>query len=588
MSEYINNVTKKFFSGYRFNSVLFKNFIKIFTLTSVLLGILCVFIYQSLITINRDEVILYNKNNSAHLVENLDNAFSEIRKITVTLATDSDIRNYVLADNSERTMSIWGDRLVEKLISYRNIINSIHSIYIYNENSGQVFSSGTELTAFEEFHDTEWIEEYKRNKEKGFFYLPRKIEGVYPYVISYICNVQNRGCIVVNADIFLISKLTGNDFENDSEVYVLNDENDIIYSNIEKNFMTKFDDNITDKITSAGKDMIDIDGDMFDGYISRDETNSLRYVVLTPMKEYVEKIQRMHFMISIIILIIIAVGLAVSLMLAFNVYEPVSDIVKLIDSADRREVISNLDDNEVKYVATKIMQIIDDNNDLQNELSNRMKEYNDLQFIALRSQINPHFLNNTLNIIVLKLAREVSMESESLGMLTAMTRLIRYAFKSGDILVGFETELEFLHMYIDLLKKRYTSFAVVWDVDEGVKDYKILNVCLQPIVENAVFHGIGTKRENAEIQISIKEELHNICISITDNGVGIEPEYLKQIHAEMEQETVNNIHVGIKNVYRRLKIVYSDEATMKIESEKDRFTKVVICIPKILDESKKL
>lgn len=584
MTRYMEQAAKKLFSRYRFNSVLFKNFIKIFTLTAILLSVLCIFIYNSLIKINKDEMLSYNQSNAARIAENINNTLNEVRRVTATLAADPDVRSYVIAEDYETTMPELSTRLKEKLSSYRSIMNNIHSLYIYNQKTDKVFGAGAEQPA-SEVQDNEWIEAYMKNKDKGFFAIPRKLNNSYPYVISYICNVQSGGCLVVNADIYLISKTTDEDIKDGTEVYIINEYNRVVYSNKEKYFLTEFDADILKDIEEEDGGIIKINEDSFAGYIKNDDRNSWKFVVLTSIENYNEKIQRVRIMIILIISVIILLGIIVSLILAFNVYEPVSDIVKVIDSSDGREMISTFNDNEVKYVATKIMQIIDDNNDLKDELGKRMKEYQDLQFIALQSQINPHFLNNTLNVIVLKLAREVSIESESLNMLTAMTRLIRYVFRSGEIFVGFKTELEFLRMYVELLKKRYKDFDVEWDIDENVCKYKILNVCIQPIVENAVFHGVGAMREDGLVKIQIKEEESFIRINITDNGSGITPEKLEEIRAEFKKEAFDNIHVGIKNVYRRLKIVYSNEASMEIESEPGQFTSITMYIPKIEDEN---
>ncbi len=577
MTKYVKLAASKLFSKYKFKSILFKNFLKIFVLITILLSILSVYIYNSLVNINKDEILSGYRSNAERISESINNTLSEIKKIAVTMAMDQNISLYITSDNYEKIKPDIYSVLDGKITSYKNIISSIHSIYIYRKKSDTVFSGAGEKDE-KDFERSAWVEEYKLKKNDGLIVVPRRMNSTYPYVISYICDVQGIGCVVVNVDIFILSKNNELGSE-DVTMYMLDNNNTVVYSNKEKLFLSQFDNQALEKIQKNDKSTVKLNGNTYAGYIGSSSVDGWKTVVLTSTSNYNDRIQLTK--IILIISLILMLGIIISLGMALNVYEPVSNIVKIIDSSGKDKSLIPTGDNEVGYIASRIIQIVDDNNDLKEELDKRMQQYHNLQLMTLQSQINPHFLNNTLNVIGLKLIKEAGMESESLDMLTTLTRLVQYTFRNGQIQTPFSTEIEFVKIYIELLKKRYKNLSVEWDICENAYKYKILCFCMQPILENAVFHGVGGMRINGTIKIKINEDENHIVINITDNGQGMSEEQLRDLKKDFNNDMIDNIHVGVKNVYRRIKLVYNENGDMEVESEKGKYTSVMMYIPKI-------
>ncbi len=579
MTDYVKKAVQKLYLRYRFKSILFRNFVKIFALTAILLSVLSIFVYNSLTKINEEEILQSHYRNADRIVENLNEVFSEARKVAVVLAADSDVRIFVKANNYAEFTTNIHERLSEKLNSYKSVMSTIHSIYIYKENTNEVFKLGTARDAEDKESDSYgWLDLYKTNKGKEVQILPRKIGNKYPYVLSYIYNINDMGCIVVNLDVYLISEANNHLNTEGIQIYISDENNSILYSNDETQFLKEFDSEILKKINQSSNGIIQVGDCSYAGYVRDGDFDGWKITVLTSVDSYNNSLQRIK--VLLIISVILILGIIISFMLALSLYEPVSNIVSIVDNASGKErnYLNNKD--EVEYVASRIMQMVDDNNDLKRELNNRMEQYRNLQFIALQSQINPHFLNNTLNVIGLKMVKESGMDSESHEMLTLLTRLIQHMFRNGKMQTDFKTEIELIMSYVKLLKKRYKNVGVEWDIDEGVYKYKILNFCIQPIIENAVFHGVGVMRENALVKIRIAVEDEHILINVTDNGKGMARDKLESLRAELEMDAVENMHVGMKNVYKRLKLIYADDASMTVESEPYKYTSITIRIPK--------
>ncbi|MBD0380911.1 cache domain-containing sensor histidine kinase [Paenibacillus sedimenti] len=211
----------------------------------------------------------------------------------------------------------------------------------------------------------------------------------------------------------------------------------------------------------------------------------------------------------------------------------------------------------------------------------------DAEFKYLQAQINPHFIYNTLQIIssmaVVHKVPEINTASKSLA------RIMRYSLNAKNKLTIIKDEMEVLVCYLDIQKLRFREFLnYEIEMDEEVKEHRILKLILQPVVENAVSHGIEPKGANGIIKISGKLEGQKIRIIIEDNGVGIakdEIDKLLQIinSADEIEDTPypgdGHNSIGLRNINQRMKLIYGQEYGIDIESIQGAGTRVIISIP---------
>ena len=199
---------------------------------------------------------------------------------------------------------------------------------------------------------------------------------------------------------------------------------------------------------------------------------------------------------------------------------------------------------------------------------------------ALQAQINPHFLYNTLDSIAWMC--EQGQNADAVQMVHALARLFRISISKGHELIPIAKEIEHAESYLQIQKYRYKNrFSYDFQVDPSCLDYLCNKITLQPIIENAINHGLDLLVEEGHIQVEVKPDGDDIVFRVIDDGVGMSPEQVKAI---MNQKPKDHTGIGIKNVNDRLKIYFGKQYGLRIESVPDEGTCVEIRMPKVRQE----
>ena len=196
---------------------------------------------------------------------------------------------------------------------------------------------------------------------------------------------------------------------------------------------------------------------------------------------------------------------------------------------------------------------------------------------ALQAQINPHFLYNTLDSIAWMC--EQGRNTDAVKMVHALARLFRISISKGHELIPIAKEIEHAESYLQIQKYRYKNqFTYEFDVDPACLDYYCNKITLQPIIENAINHGLDLLVEEGRIEVKVCQDGNDILFFVRDNGVGMSAE---QIESIMQHGPKDRTGIGIKNVSDRLKIYFGKNYGLSITSEPDVGTCVEIRMPKI-------
>lgn len=203
----------------------------------------------------------------------------------------------------------------------------------------------------------------------------------------------------------------------------------------------------------------------------------------------------------------------------------------------------------------------------------------ELELQALQSQINPHFLFNTLNVLS-KLALLEGAEKTS-DLIVSMSNLLRYNLRNLDQPVTLQDELEHVKEYFSIQQARFRDrIKLELDIDESALQQTMPSLTLQPIVENAFLHGIERMEKGAVIRLEIARVHEGVRISLSDNGSGMsEEERLALLRLEAGTEKKQSTGLGTKNVFKRLQLFYGKDDLVDIESELGKGTTVTIRIP---------
>jgi two-component system sensor histidine kinase YesM len=199
---------------------------------------------------------------------------------------------------------------------------------------------------------------------------------------------------------------------------------------------------------------------------------------------------------------------------------------------------------------------------------------------VLQAQIKPHFLYNTLDSInSLALSGRIN---EVCDLVDALGGYYRHSVSKGREVITLREELDIVKNYLKILKVRYEDmFEVNYNIGESCLDTKILKLVLQPLVENALYHGIRAKGVPGSININIMKEAQQVCICIEDNGVGMSDNEIQKILDSKVGSAESSF--GLRGTIERLRIYCNNEDTFRLYSEKGKGTKIIILLPLVIE-----
>ncbi|MCI8269765.1 MAG: sensor histidine kinase [Lachnospiraceae bacterium] len=209
------------------------------------------------------------------------------------------------------------------------------------------------------------------------------------------------------------------------------------------------------------------------------------------------------------------------------------------------------------------------------QLYARQKE---AEFKMLASQINPHFLYNTLETIRMK--ARVNHQPEIEELVKMLAKILRNNVRAGDRDVTLGQELDLVESYLKIQQYRFDErLEYEISTEDGLKEEKMLPLILQPIVENSIIHGLESKEGVGHIRIRARREKEDFLVIVEDDGIGISSEVLERIREGLNSRELNRPHIGVSNVHQRLRLKYGNGYGLVVESEEGCFTRVAVRIP---------
>lgn len=562
---------------YRFNSIFVTNFIKIFG-SCFSIFLLIEFIVMMIMTVHIKKEMAdenYSLLQNVSTIADLD--FKEIERVSANFAVDINIRQWIKGENQ-----IFYNGELEKYINgeinaYKRLTRNIHSVYVYSEKMDKICAaSGAYYLNL--FDDVGWIEQYNSLDNNGFTAFARTSDVGYPDFITFVKKVENSGAVIVNLNLFEMDKVLRSIVSENSDFYIVDNDDNIIYSKRMNRFMQKTAGSVEGYIFEKNlSGIFNYGGQVYAGNIKNSLYYDWKYVMITSWNDYSAYISELRVVILSISTIFMLVSIVMAGWFSASIFNPIMKLINIVDFADK-SLIKNLKDNEVRYIANKIMTIIDDNKEIRNEIRTRFENYNKYQIQALQTQINPHFLNNTLSNINYMVISGTRREEAS-EMIIKLTRLVRYCFVNSEVLVSLAEELRFANIYVEFMKNRYSNFEYITDIPEELIGKKVLRLCLQPLVENSIYHGFADTDRNGLLKISAHEKNGRLVIEVYDDGDGISYEDINKIKVSFLEDTFEKKHIGMKNLYRRLAVVFDNNADMRIESVSGEYTKITLIFP---------
>lgn len=235
---------------------------------------------------------------------------------------------------------------------------------------------------------------------------------------------------------------------------------------------------------------------------------------------------------------------------------------------------------EIRHLGKSIQESYKQNLSLMKRVVWEQNERRKSELDVLQSQINPHFLYNTLDSITWMIEGEKN--EEAAFMITQLAKLFRISLSKGHTIISIRDELQHAQSYMNIQKIRYKNkFEVVFDIDPEILDHCVVKLVLQPILENAINYGIREMDGCGIINVCGKKVDDRIILSVSDNGMGIPDDEIGFLLKDTNRIRKRGSGVGLVNVNNRIKILFGGQYGLYIESELDEGTTVYINIPAI-------
>lgn len=456
------------------------------------------------------------------------------------------------------------------MMNIKELSSYVERISLYGVNSGYILST-SDSNERKWFSDKSWIEEYERNGRDYFMMIGKNERLVFAFSIKQ--NDKLMGLIAITIDlnklkerVDLFSSPTKIDFYDlASRKCLLNSCNEPM--NI-----------ISDDFRVIKNNTI------YCG--SRVSTPDMMLVSETPVREF--EYNNIFVIISVVcVFLSLLLTIILSYYISNNFYGSIAKV-----TAQFQHVLHDGDDlgsageSEWKYISESLMRLVEKNDSIENELLDKITSLRVYQTIMLQNQFNPHFLFNSLNAVNSILINCCSDERPS-EIISGICSLMLAAYDTKTYIVSMEDEINYIRTYIEIeeIKNNY-SFDVKYDIDSSLYDCRVMKFILQPVVENAVFHGIKClpEGERGSISISVKCEEKVMSIYVSDNGPGMDDDMLENLWERINQDDIlDGRHIGLCNVNNRLKLFYGEEYGIKEINSDLCGTTVHIALPEVRD-----
>ena len=558
---------------YRFNSVLVRNFVMILGILFAVFSMIMLVVSKRMDTLTEQEVQTVSENSLKQTAQRMDTVMNEVIQISVQLSLDDDIMNFLLADMEDSSVN-HEETLVArtKLKQYADIFSYVDSIYVYSSRSRYLVTEewGGNIG---EFDDLTWYSNFNERIYEPARMISRPKANKYPYLITYIQPVRLSqmhflGGIIVNVDVERLGEFAV--AETDETIMIVDRRNHILFTTNENYKKEKW------KETDA-----DVNKMLLQEVES--ETHDWKYVSLVPREKYQHYRRELKRFVVYMMGLISLCSTIAAVAISIYSYQPVGSIVNLLKDpqAYQPSKKNGFRKDETQTIIQNIAYNFYSNNKMQKELQDYLAMTNQAQLTALQAQISPHFLYNTLENIRWKVIELCRGDNEASQMILKLSELLRISLDDADQIISIEQEVRNTRLYVDILQLRYESkLEVRWNIPEGVQKCAIVKVSLQPLIENAVYHGIKPKREKGIIQVHAEKDSEKLKVTIQDDGIGMDPEECRILNEDLRNNfQFKKGHIGVRNVNQRLKLLLGDQAQMKVISEKGKGTCVQMELP---------
>ncbi|MFA6505025.1 MAG: sensor histidine kinase [Treponemataceae bacterium] len=571
----------------------------IIVLLIVISGVIAnTFVFNTLI----ERITLNTRQSLDIIIQSLDNVLNEIETGASKVASDSSVQSilfkkgvgdsYINLDTAKLEGSIQ-----EKILNLKNFVDSVSvfsmdgrligssSLNLQRKSDRLRLSLSVVRMVTESNGKNIWLDP----ENSAVFFAAPSSSGISMLRAVRLGNIGDPiGILKVDINENIFSKLYSHlDYGRTGRFIVVNRNGTMIFP--EKNdyglysefFRKRYFELFTDAdkqgtVTTFGKERFVVISNILE---------RLGWVIigLVPLNELLDYGGRVTWFIYLIGLICILFELMFSVWIAHSISKPIVALSQSMMDASQGDLqirVTPVGNDEIGALSRSFNEMVERISVLMDQVYRDQKRQRDLELLALQSQINPHFLYNSLESICALSQLQLNDQAYTLG--KALSMFYRGVLSGGQLIVSVDEEVKTLQHYLTVQGIRYRNkLECSYDVAEDVLSQRIIKLSLQPIVENSIYHGLKNVRRQGKIWIfgrKVAESMVEFCV--VDNGKGMSKEKIAEVLGS-KKETTETRGFGLFSVDQRLKLYFGDEYGLAIESRPDYWTKVRVRIPYI-------
>lgn len=542
-----------------------------------------------------DNAVVYTRTIVRQTNQNIDSYIDYMDNIATMVSGSRDTQTF-LYNKDEETLQVseCRQRLVEQFRTILKSRDDIRNIGLIQKDGNRLFNNGgQQKNAYLDLDTQAWYKNAITSNRSVLTssHVQHVIRGERPWVITVSRGVRNftgsgnrEGVVFIDLNYSAISELCDqNSIGSKGYVFLLDQDGNVVYHPQQQQLYNELQTENIDLVMNTDKEtLMDGSGDNARIYtISRSEKTGWTVVGCTNVAELLKDSKKARSIYVLVAAILVVVALVLSNFIARNITRPLQqlrDSMARVQEGDfgaaEVEVTSR---NEVgsltrsfNVMTSRIQELMK-----QNIYEQQQKRKSELK--ALQSQINPHFLYNTLDSIIWM--AEGKKNEEVVVMTASLARLLRQSISNEEEQVPIGQEVEYARSYLTIQKMRYKDkleFQI--QVDAQIMRVPIIKLVLQPLIENAIYHGLKYKEGKGLLIVRGYREGENAVLQIKDNGAGMDEQTLSHIF-EKHKVNYRSNGVGVYNVQKRLQLYYGMDYGITYSSKQGEGTTASIVIP---------
>ncbi|WP_270395640.1 cache domain-containing sensor histidine kinase [Mediterraneibacter massiliensis] len=595
MKNKIRQIKEKF-QSLKIYTAIMGTFTVLILFSSIMFFILAIVFTERSVVNNSEE---YTQQLIEKVNDDLDSYINYMKDISSMIYNSRDIQRYLFQEDlPEEVQEENYGRILDQFRTIMNTRKDVRNVAVIADNGKSVINRGAStLNPYISVSEQEWYKAVKKESEEIHItssHVQNMIYNQYDWVITLSRGIENQetkeveGVFLIDMNYATIDSLCSSVSQGKKGyIYVLDKNGEIIYHPqqqlIYSGLKTELIEEVLKKKGVNGSFVSDTGNGRKLYTVSTSEDTGWTVVGVADMSELMKEGKELTRLYILLALFFLAVGVFFARLLSRTITRPIVSLEAAMKEVEKGHFESALmaengGQAEIRGLGESFHIMVQEIQSLMEENVKEQKKKRKAEMQALQAQINPHFLYNTLDSIIW-MAESGKHNKEVVRMTSALSRLFRQSIGNAEELVLIRQELGYIETYLTIQEMRYRD-KLAFDIklEEEIENEKIVKLTLQPLVENAIYHGIKYIEGPGKIEIRGYYEQEDVVIEIRDNGAGMTKEELEHIF-DKKTYTPGSGGVGVRNVQNRLQLYYGAEYGLHYVSEKGSGTTVYVRIP---------